>query len=181
MNKYYLYLLVLSLSLLIVFLLEGSVFLLATGLILFDRCLFGRVKIIHGIEFTAISVMLVALRYDFMVSVFFCVFIMFILPAGINLVLGARYITNKEFKIVRGFFGVFVNLISAAIISYFRNLDPLLIMFFILLFAHSLYYLKGKFTQNNYIIDYLGITLNLIFNMGLVFLFHSFLWSIVVA
>ncbi len=180
MNKYHLYFLVLSLSLLIAFLFGGSVFVLATGLILFDRCLFGRVKIIHGIEFTAISVMMVALRYDFLVSVFFCVFIMFLLPAGINTFLGARFITNKEFKVVRGFFGVIVNILSAVIISYLRNLDPLLIMLFVLLFAHSLYTIKGRFTQNNYIIDYLGITLNMIFNLGLVFFFHSFLLSIVV-
>ncbi len=180
MNKYHIYFLVLSLSLLIAFLFGGSVFVLATGLILFDRCLFGRVKVIHGIEFTAISVMMVALRYDFMVSVFFCVFIMFLLPAGINIFLGARFITNKEFKLVRGFFGMIVNIISAAIITYLRNMDPFLIMFFVLLFAHSLYYFKGKFTQNNYILDYFGIALNLIFNLGLVFLFHSFLLSIVI-
>ncbi len=179
MNKYRLYFLVLSLSLLMVFLSGGSVFILATSLILFDRCLFGRVKIIHGIEFTAISIMMVALRYDFFVSVFFCVFIMFLLPAGINTFLGTRFITNKEFKIVRGLFGVIVNILSAAIIGYLRNLDPLLIMFFVLLFAHSLYTLRGKFTQSNYILDYLGISMDLIFNLGLVFFFHSFLLSIV--
>ncbi|RLJ00263.1 MAG: hypothetical protein DRP06_02255 [Candidatus Aenigmatarchaeota archaeon] len=180
MNKYHIYFLVLSLSLLSAFLFEGSVFILATCLILFDRCLLGRVKIIHGVEFTAISIMLVALRYDFMVSVFFCVFIMFLLPAGINTFLGARFVTNKDFKIVRGFFGVFVNILSAALISYLGNLDPLLIMFFVLLFAHFLYTLKGKFTQNNYILDYFGIILNMIFNLSLVFFFHSFLLSIVV-
>ncbi len=180
MNKYYLYFLVLSLSILIACLLGGSVFVLATGLILFDRCLFGRVKIIHGIEFTTISLMMVSIKYDLFVSIPFCIFVLYVFPAIINLSLGERLITNKEFMMVRIGFGLIVHLLSVFIIFYLKTIDVFLLMGIMLLFGHTLYTLKGKMTQNNFILDSPGIIINIIFNLSLAFFFHSFWLSLLI-
>jgi len=180
MNKYHIYFLVLSLSVLIAYLLGGSVIILATALILFDRCLFGRVKIIHGIEFTTISLMMVSIKYDLFISILFCIFILYVFPTIINFSLGDRLITNKNFKVVRIGFGLIIHLLSVIIIFYLKNMDIFLLMSIMLLFGHTLYTLKGKVTQNNFILDSSGIIINIIFNLSLVFFFHSFWLSLLI-
>ncbi len=173
------YLLILSLSLLFIYFIGGFVIIFASLLVIFDRCFFGRIKIFHGIEFSAISLLLVAVKYDLIISILFCILVLHILPAIINLFLGDRGITNKEFKLVRSIFGLIIAIAEATIIYYLKSLDILFIMFIILTFGHSLYILRGKITQTNYVLDYLGITVNFLFNLSLVYFFKSF-WLLLV-
>lgn len=180
MNKYLIYFLVLTLSVLFVYFANGFVIIFASLLIIFDRCLFGRVKIIHGIEFTNLSIVLIAIKYDLTVSVLFCVLVLHILPAVINSFIGDRWIINKEFKQVRSSFGAVISFISVLIVFYLRSLDLFLIMFIVLLFRHVAYILKGKITQTNYVLDYLEITINFLFNLSLVYFFYSF-WLLLLA
>jgi hypothetical protein len=177
MNRYFFYLLALALSVLFIYFVGGFVIIFASLLVIFDRCFFGRVKIFHGVEFSTISILLVAVKYDLIISVLFCILVLYILPSIINLFLGDKGITNKEFKLVRSLFGLIESIISVLIIFYLRNLDLFLIIFIILIFGHIAYILKGKATQTNYVLDYIGISLNFIFNLALIYFFKSFwLW-----
>lgn len=174
MNKYFIYLLTLILSILFIYFVGGFVIIFATLLVIFDRCFFGRIKIFHGIECSTIALLLVAIKYDLIVSILFCIFVLYILPGIINLFLGDRWITNKEFKLVRSVFGLIITIIEVTIIYYLKSLDILFIMLIILAFGHSTYILKGKITQTNYVLDYIGITINFLFNLSLVYFFKSF-------
>ena len=178
MSKPIIYFLILSLSIIFIYLIRGYVIIFASLLVIFDRCILGRVKIIHGIEFTTISILLVAIKYDLITSILFCIFILYILPATINFFLGDRWITNKEFKLVRSVFGLIINIFSVLIVILLKNLDLILIMFVVLLFGHTAYLLKGKLTQSNYIIDYFGILINFLFNLSIVYFFHPFWLSL---
>ncbi len=180
MNKYFIYSLIFVLSVLFIYFAGDFVIIFASLLVIFDRCLFGRVKIIHGIEFASLSIILVAMKYDLMVSILFCVLVLHILPVVINTLIGDRWIINKEFKLVRSGFGAIISLVSIIIAFYLRSLDLFLIMFVVLLFGHAMHILKGKITQTNYILDYIGIGLNFLFNLSIVYFFHSFwLWLLV--
>ena len=173
MNKSLIYFLI-PVSFLFIYFAEGQVIIFASLMVIFDRCFFSRVKIFHGIEFSTIAVFLVALKYNLVISISFCIFILFVLTTAINIFLGDKWVINKEFKLIRGVFGFSLTILEVIIINYFKHIDIFLLMLIILIFGHSLYILKGKLTQTNYVLDYVGIITNILFNLFLVYFFRSF-------
>ncbi|MCK4429122.1 MAG: hypothetical protein KAU95_02005 [Candidatus Aenigmarchaeota archaeon] len=172
--------LILFLSVLLVYLVGGMVIVFASLIVIFDRCLFGRVKIISGIEFSTLAVVMVAMKYDLVVSVLFCALVVHILPAAINMIIGEKFIINKAFKMVRLGFGAIVTFTSVLVIYFLKELDILIVVFIVLVFAHILYTVKGKIMQTNYVLNCPGIIVNFLFNIALVLFFYPVLVQLLV-
>ncbi|OYT43673.1 MAG: hypothetical protein B6U88_00225 [Candidatus Aenigmarchaeota archaeon ex4484_56] len=148
-------------------------------LVLFEKCIIGRINVIPGVEFTTICTILVTLAYGWQVGVIFCIFFVTFLPLIINFYIGEKIPTVRQ-EIFSISFANFVDIFSVLMIHYLKNLELIYIVTIILIFKHLINNLKGKISDTNFVPDYAGIFLNLLFNLLLVFLLYP-LWLYVLS
>jgi len=165
-------------TLIFIYLIGGFVIIFATFLVLFEKCLFGRIAIIPGVEFTTLATILVAIKYEPITAILFCVFVGIILPSAINSLIGEKGIANPGFQIFSIGFGNIVDVICVLAIYLLRGLDIMWVMLIVLIIKHTLNSLSGKLKELNFVLDYFGIFMNILFNLSLIFFFHSFWLSL---
>ncbi len=178
MKSYLMYFSLLVVILIIISLIGGFVIVLATFLVLFEKCLFGRIAIIPGVEFITLSTILVVLAYGPAIGVLFSICITMILPAIINNMIGEKWVTNKDFSILGIGFGNVIDILCVFIIHFLRGFDIFWIMVVMMLVKHTTGNIIGKLNETNFIVDYLGLVISVSFNLGMVFFFHSFWLSL---
>ena len=178
MKSYLMYFSLLMVILIIISLIGGFVIVLASFLVLFEKCLFGRIAIIQGIEFTTLSTILVVLAYGPVIGVLFSICISMILPAIINNMIGEKWVANKDFSVFSIGFGNVVDILCVFVIHFLRGLDIFWIMVALMLLKHTTGNIMGKFKETNFIVDYIGLIISVLFNLGVVFFFHSFWLSL---
>lgn len=159
------YLIASALFIIIVFLMDAWMLIFAITLVIFDRCLFGRIKVIRGIEFTTLALIIVALKYDLVLSIPFAIIVPTVLPTIINSFIGDKFIINRAFKMTKGGFGVIANILTIFLVGFLTGLNLIIIAAIVLAFRHILYYLKIKVTEASPYFDELGIVINIIFNL----------------
>ncbi len=178
MKSYLKYFSLLVAILIIIYLIGGFVIIFATLLVLFEKCLYGRISFIPGIEFVTLSTILVVMVYGPVIGVLFSICITLILPMIINNMVGEKWVANKDFSIFSIGFGNIVDIICVFIIHYLRGFDIFWIMVALMLFKHTIGNLEGKFKETNFVVDYLGLIISVSFNLGIIFFFHSFWLSL---
>ncbi len=174
MKKEIYYLLILSLVLLFIYFVGGFVIIFTTLLVIFDKCFFGRIKVIPGIEFTSLATLLVVLKYGWATGTLFVIIILLIVPIIINIFIGEKFILNKDFTLMSIGFGNIVDIFCVFIIYLLRGFDIFWIMLVMLVFKHTLNNLAGKLNSARFMVDYIGITVGFLFNLSIIYFFHSF-------
>ena len=168
------YLLILSLSILFIYFVGGPVIIFASLIVIFEKCFFGRVNIIPGIEFTTLATLLVVLKYGLVTGILFVIFLPLIIPTIINSFIGEKFVLSKDFVMMTIGFGNLVDFLCVFIIYFLRGFDIVLIMLIILIFKHIMNNLAGRLKTPNFILDYFEITINFLFNLSIIYFFHSF-------
>ncbi len=178
MKSYLMYFSLLAITLIFIYLIGGFVIIFATVLVLFEKCLFGRIAIIPGIEFITLATILVAMKYEPIIGILFCVFVGILIPSAINVLIGDKGIANPGFQLFSIGFGNIVDIVCVLVIYLLRGFDILWIMLIVLIIKHTLNNLSGKLKELNFILDYFGIFMNILFNLSIIFFFHSFWLSL---
>ncbi len=178
MNSWVLSLSVLAITSIFIYLIGGFVIIFAAALILFEKCLYGRIAVIPGVEFTTLATILVAMEYEPITAILFCVFVGIILPSAINSLIGEKGIMSPGFQLFSIGFGNIVDVICVLAIYLLRGLDIMWIMLIVLIIKHTLNNLAGKLKELNFIPDYFGMFMNILFNLAFVFFLHSFWLSL---
>jgi len=171
-NIQYIVIVLIALSLLIYFI-GGLVIIIASVIVIFEKCFFGRINIIPGIEFTTLSILLVTLKYGLLGGILFSLAIPLIASA-INLTIGEKWIINSGFQYFGFGFGNIVDILSVVIIYFIQILDIFWIILIVLLFKHVINNLVGKLKEVNFVPNYLGIFTSFLFNLSLIYFLHSF-------
>jgi hypothetical protein len=169
------YLLILAISLLFIYFVGGFVIIFASLIVIFEKCIFGRINVIPGIEFTSLATLLVVLKYGWAIGIIFVIILPLIIPTFINLFIGEKFVLNKDFVLMTIGFGNIVDIFCVFIIYLLRGFDILGIMLVMLIFKHVLNNLAGRLKITNFVPDYIGITVGFLFNLSVIYFFHSFL------
>ncbi|MCD6274942.1 MAG: hypothetical protein J7J15_02875 [Candidatus Aenigmarchaeota archaeon] len=172
------YLLILSLSILFIYFVRGPVIIFASLMVIFEKCFFSRINVIPGIEFTSLATLLVVLKYGVTTGILFVIFLPLIIPTIINNFIGEKFVLNKDFVMMTIGFGNLVDILCVFIIYFLRNFDIFWIMLIILISKHTLNNLAGKLKETNFVMDYIEIAVGFLFNLFIVYFFHSFWLSL---
>jgi hypothetical protein len=179
-KKYLPHLLILALSVLLIIFLEGFVIIFASLIVLFEKCIFGRINFIPGIEFTTLATILVTLKYGLIVGILFVIIIPLVIPTIINMILGERWLINPGFQFLGISFGNIVDIICVIIIFYLSSLDIIWIMLVVLIFKHTMNTLVEKLKGVTFSWSQVGIPISFLFNLSIIYFFHSFWVSLIV-
>jgi hypothetical protein len=173
-NKYFTYLIAILAISLFTILLGDFVIILALALVLFEKCFLGRIAIIPGIEFTTLSIILVTLKYGIFVGILFVIFVPLVIPTIINMLIGEKGVVNPNFQFIGIGFGNILDLLCVIIVSLLKWLDIIWIMLILLLFKHSANTVADRLKGVTFSMSNVGIPINFLFNLSLIYFFHSF-------
>ncbi|MCK4429121.1 MAG: hypothetical protein KAU95_02000 [Candidatus Aenigmarchaeota archaeon] len=174
------YSLILIIAVLFVYFIGGPVIIFASLFVIFDKCVFSRVNVIPGPESVTFTTVLVTLAYGWEIGLLFCFFVPMLIPMLINNFIGEKGVINKDFTLAGFGIGNIIDLVCVLIVYSLRILDIFWIMLIIIVFKHATNSIASALKTVNYVPDYFGIILNSLFNLSLVFLFHSFWLQMIV-
>ncbi len=174
MEEKLLYSLILIISVLFIYFVGGPIIIFASLIVIFEKCVFGRVNIVPGIEFTTLATILVVLGYGWVTGILFCIFVPMVIPTIINGLIGEKGVVNPDFVILGVGFGNIIDVFCVLIIYLVRELDIFWIMLIILIFKHTMNNLAGKLKEVNFVLNYIEITVGFLFNLSIIYFFHSF-------
>jgi len=158
----------------------GFVIVFASVLVLFEKCFFGRISIIPGIEFTTLATILVTMKYGMLVGILFVIFIPLVVPTIINAIIGERGVINPNFQFIGIGFGNFLDILCVIVISLLSKMDIIWVMLIILLLKHGANFVVERIKGVTFSFSSIGIPINVLFNLSLVYFFHSFWMGLIV-
>ncbi len=147
-------------ALFVLLLLSKNTFLICCFLVLFEKCIIGRVNPtpIGGIEFTTMATILTTLKYGLEGGLMFFAFLL-IGPAIGNAILGDRWVVNPDFNPYNIGFGILRDFASVFIVHLLHGLD--LFWIFLIVFAFKNFAKIEGFGS----MDIFNIPISFVFNL----------------